>query len=69
MQKRKNNRSKSSAHRRKTADHSEDLTSLTSSSSPSERHERKKVRWEGNSAAKDSADTGSEDEIESPEKV
>jgi hypothetical protein len=65
MQKRKHNKSNSSAHERET-DHSEGSVSPTSS--PSDRHERKRVRWEGKSAAEDSADTD-EDETESPEKV
>lgn len=67
MQKRNHKKSKSSAQRIETIDHSEDSASPTSS--PSDRHERKRVRWEGKSAAEDSADTDSEDEIESPEKV
>ena len=68
MQKRNHNKSKSSTHRRKTVDHLEDSVQ-SPTSSPSDRHERKRVRWEGKSAAEDSPDTDSEDEIESPEKV
>ena len=67
MQKRKHNKSKSSAHRRETDDHSEGSASPTSS--PSDRREPKRVRWEGKSTVEDSADTDSEDETESPEKV
>ena len=67
MQKRNHNKPKSVAHKRGNVDHSED----SAASSPSDRHERKRVRWEGKSAIQDSADTDSEDEneIESPEKV
>jgi len=69
MQKRNHNKSKSSAHRRETVDHSEGSAPESPTSSPSDRRERKRVRWEGKSATEDSADTDSEDEIESPEKV
>lgn len=64
MQKRKYNKSKSST-RRETVDHSKN----SASPSPSDRRERKRVRWEGKSTAEDSADTGSEDEIENSEKA
>ena len=69
MQKRNHNKSKSTARRGETVDNSEDPASEFPTSSPSDRHERKRVRWEGKSAAEDSADTDSEDETESPEKV
>ena len=70
MQKRNQNKSKSSAQRRKTVDNLEDSAPAESpTSSPSDRHGRKRVRWVGKSAAEDSTDTDSEDEIESPEKV
>jgi hypothetical protein len=66
MQKQNHNKSKSFARRRETVDHSEDSLS----SSPSDRHERKRVRWQqGNSAAEDSAESDSEEEIEIPKKV
>ena len=68
--KRNQNKSKSSAHRRKTVDNLEDSASVEfHPSSPSDRHGQKRVRWEGKSAAEDSTDTDSEDEYESPEKV
>ena len=69
-QKRNQNKSKSSAHRRKPVDILEDSALAESPTSiPSDRHGRKKVRWEGKSAAEDSTDTDSEDENETPEKV
>ncbi|KAF8798995.1 hypothetical protein BYT27DRAFT_7177307 [Phlegmacium glaucopus] len=67
MQKRKHNKSKSPTHRRETVDRSEN--SVSPASSPSDRRERKRVRWEGKSATEDPADIDSGDEIESSEKI
>lgn len=68
MQKRKHNKQpKSSSHRRETVDHSQNSASLTSS--PLDRREPKRVRWEGKPATEDSVDADSEDEIGSAEKV
>ena len=67
MQKRKCNKSKSSAHGKKIVEHSGDSSSLTSS--PSDKHERKRVRWEGKSATEDSSSADTDSEDESPEKV
>ena len=64
MQKRKHNKSKSSIRRGEAVDPFEDSASPTSTQS--DRRERKRVRWVGQSA---SAGTDSEDEIESSEKV
>jgi hypothetical protein len=66
MQKRTYNKSKSFARERETVGHSED----SASSSPSDvGRERKRVRWEGNSAAEDSVENDSEEEIENSQKV
>ena len=69
MEKRIHKKSKFSAHRREIVDPLEDSASGSPTSSPSDKHKRKRVRWEGKSVAEDSEDTGSEDETESPEKV